>query len=528
MKVIFSDIHPWQTLTIGNSLVHFAGDISNLEQALPNLTPETFPDFLKEQKTSFGIIIQSGNTIMASVDRVRGYPLFYRNDLETITNHADNIDNTLNKANHNDQAALEFAMSGYTIGSKTLHKQISLLQAGEYLISNENKTEIKEWFRYAPKPISNKNEEELIEELGNILDRAIKRAIDTCNGNNVWVPLSGGLDSRIILAKLKEHNCPNLKCFSYGTTGNFEAKKAKEVAAVLNVPWQMIPAEPTKAQSLYNSEIRKNYDQFAANYSCAPAYTEFEALYLAKQKSIIEDGDFIINGQTGDFISGGHVNESFYDSKNLTIDDALDYAVKKHFSLWPHLQTPDNKQSIKTANSSYFENYDGSRESIMAAYETFEWRERQTKMVVHAQRCYDYFGLNWTLPLWDADILNFFENLDYKYKRKQNLYKSYLQTYNYKGVFDLLSAKPEPWSASKKWIVIFARIIGMMKGQNAKADYYKKMLYYSDMHNQYALFPKARYFKDYKHIRNINSFIVEDYLNDHNIPFQRPDDEQPK
>lgn len=525
MKVICSEIHPWQTLTIGNSVVHFAGYISNLEQALLNLTPETFPDFLEEQKTCFGIIIQSSNTIMAAVDRVRGYPLFYSSDLETLTNHADNIDNTLNKSNYNEQAALEFAMSGYTVGSKTLHKNISLLQAGEYLISNENKTKIKEWFRYSPKPQANKSEHELIEELGHILDRAIKRAIDICNGNKIWVPLSGGLDSRIILAKLKEHNCPNLQCFSYGTAGNFEAQKAKEVAAILNVPWQMITAEPSKAQSLYNTETRKNYDHFAANYSCAPTFTEFEALYLAKQKGIIKDGDFIINGQTGDFISGGHVNESFYDSKSLTIDDALNYAVKKHFSLWPHLQTPDNKQSIKSANSCYFENCDGSRESIMAAYETFEWRERQTKMVVHAQRCYDYFGLKWTLPLWDHDIIEFFQYLDYALKRNQNLYKSYLKAYNYKGVFDTLSAKPKPWPRYKSLIMGTARIIGLLKGSTAKEQFYKKMLYHGDLHNQYALFPKTRYFKDYKYIRNINSFIVEDYLNKHNITFQRPDDE---
>ena len=92
-----------------------------------------------------------------------------------------------------------------------------------------------------------------------------------------------------------------------------------------------------------------------------------------------------------------------------------------------------------------------------------------------------------------------------------------MQDWNYKGLFDEMSAEPEPWITNKNRIIWTARLMGLLKGHDAKSDYYKKMAYYNDSHWQYALFGKDLYDKHYKNLRNMISLSVLQYLQEHNI-----------
>ena len=82
-----------------------------------------------------------------------------------------------------------------------------------------------------------------------------KRIVEDTSNKNVWVPLSGGLDSRLVICKLKEHGCENLRAFSYGPPGNYEASAARHVAEVLKVPWVFVP--DTRIFPEFYSNIRK-------------------------------------------------------------------------------------------------------------------------------------------------------------------------------------------------------------------------------------------------------------------------------
>ena len=56
----------------------------------------------------------------------------------------------MNKNKYKKQAILEISMSGYAIGNKTLHPQISQLCAGELLILKDDKVEVREYYQYSP------------------------------------------------------------------------------------------------------------------------------------------------------------------------------------------------------------------------------------------------------------------------------------------------------------------------------------------------------------------------------------------
>ena len=68
-------------------------------------------------------------------------------------------------------------------------------------------------------------------------------------------------------------------------------------------------------------------------------------------------------------------------------------------------------------------------------YEKWEYEERQIKYVVNGQKTYDFWGVDWFLPLWDSEFVKFWTSVHKRHRYKQNLYKEYLSDWNYKNLF---------------------------------------------------------------------------------------------
>ncbi len=523
---------PWVGESRNGLKILHAGVIENYEKLVELLLNDPhdlaqIQNLLRQEHQSYGIIIKSANFSFAVCDRTQSYPIYYNVKTNEISHDIFKLTEKKLRENYDETALLEFSCAGYVLGNKTLDKDIRQIQAGELIhMNNENQTTIItkcRYYSYIPKPTNNqKSNKKWISDLNNIIDNIIIRSIEQANGRPICVPLSGGLDSRLIVAKLQEHGVKNIHTFSYGLSDNFEAKRAQKVARQISLDWFMVPAEPKKAKNLFQSDTRKLYAQQAHGLSKIPSYVEYEALNTVKENNMIPEDCMIINGQTGDYISGGHVPECLYKKDNPTEDDLYNYIIEKHFSLWKNLKTSENIQKLKQSISESLlpNNADMSlKDNLISRYESFEWQERQCKMVVHGQKIYDFFGYGWSLPLWDRELMDFFETVPWELKYRQKLFKDYLKDYNYKGIFEYPSATPEIWKPHQYWIVITARIIGLINSQEAKQDFYKKMSYYGDAHWQYALFDKKLYDKHYKEIRNMISFTILDFLTEYEIKF---------
>jgi hypothetical protein len=88
---------------------------------------------------NFGIIIISSEWTFACVDYTRSYPIYwyYNETLESL-NFSSQANLFKNKNIDNTQLTA-FRMSGYTIGSGTLWKEIKSLNAGEFLFYKKKK-----------------------------------------------------------------------------------------------------------------------------------------------------------------------------------------------------------------------------------------------------------------------------------------------------------------------------------------------------------------------------------------------------
>ena len=151
---------------------------------------------------------------------------------------------------------------------------------------------------------------------------------------------------------LKHLGVKNVKCYSYGTNGNFEAKTAKIISQRLGYQWKFIPLTHKCEKNFYLSEDYRNYLNYSETYCSVPYIQSLSTIKYLKDMNWIDNQAVFINGNSGDFISGGHIKEKIYESRKIEKnkfrkENILTEIIEKHFSLWSDLKTKNNLHKIK-------------------------------------------------------------------------------------------------------------------------------------------------------------------------------------
>jgi len=506
-----------------NISVHSKGSGTCVEQIFNYFKKQGFKSdlteletFLKLLKGNFGVILETENTVFAAADKISSYHICYyhENNDFTVSNTA-RMNVGKKRMEIEDNTILEFEMSGYVSGRNTIYKYLYQLQAGEYIIWDKNRNKLirNRYFVYYPEAPNLKTEKDLIDEFEDVNNTAFQRMIDELDGRPVWIPLSGGLDSRLVLCKLDELGYDNIQTYSYGPQSNYEAKVAKIVAEKINVPWQFIPIYKKDIQAFYWSENRKEYEQFSDNLSTIPVIQDISALIKTENKKLIPDNAVFINGQSGDYITGGHIPAHFKNS-DISRQDMLDAIWEKHYSLWENLKTSENKNKIfcRIEELIHKEFIKVENKDLYKALEYWEWQERQCKYVVNGIRLYEFLGYTWKMPLWADEYLLFWRDVPLNYKLNQYLYKKYLVTYNYKNVFKNFKHTIWRWPGLTMGFVGLAQVIKAIAGQKAQENFYKYVKYFGHYRFAYGAYRYSYYFKYAKTARNPISFFVKTWL----------------
>ncbi len=145
----------------------------------------------------------------------------------------------------------------------------------------------------------------------------------------------------------------------------------------------------------------------------------------------ITKNDVLLNGNSGDFI-GNHIPIQLSPAMlgHCPEDQIEGIVIKcffdKHCGLWPDLQTDENLQRISTSLQKFLrqKSIKVEKENAYLCYEFLEYYNRQIKNVVKRQKIYDYFGLEWRMPLWDVDLMHFWLKVPFEQKYGQTHYKA--------------------------------------------------------------------------------------------------------
>ena len=485
--------------------------------------------FVKSIDGHFAIIVQTEKFTFIATDKIRSTPLFFvkiknnffiDSDPKNLVN-LDGFDKTINK-----DAKLEISMSGFTIGNKTLYKDLHSLKAGELVIFKDNSYKYFQYYKYFGE-IVNKSFDEYLEKLSEVTIKIFQKMLKSIGERQIIVPLSAGYDSRLVVSILKYLGAKNVKCYSYGTPNNFESDIAKVIAKKLGYDWKFIPLTHKSEKKFYTSKSYKKYLEFSETYSSVPYIQSLSTIKYLKDLEWIDQDAIFINGNSGDFISGGHINpkvKSISNNQNTLLKkkSILNQLIEKHFSLWGDLKTKDNLRKIK--NNLWNEIIESCGEFSDLSnhhqfYEYSEFIDRQSKYVVSGQRAYEYYGHEWRLPLWDDEYLFFWQKIPLNFKLKQKLYTEMLNKKNFGAVWsDDIPVNKK--TITPKWIIPLRFICKIpfsifgKKGKKAWKQFDINFFYYfRDITHMMDIVNYFRVIKDiFKKPRNHVSWQARDYL----------------
>lgn len=473
--------------------------------------------FLSVQPTEWSAVATSESHVFAAVDKIRSYPLFYTRDpgCPTVTNNARLLPCSESTSPGRSQLAVEFAMTGYVTGSDTLLSHICQLQAGEFLLFclPIRKLDVVRYYRYVPQPHYSVSEFDWHAELEDATEKVFNRLISKADGRTILVPLSGGLDSRLIVCMLRHLKYENVRTFSYGLSGNYEAKIAKRVASKLGYPWEFVSTTHAEFRQFFWSEERKAFWHATDGLSTVPTMQDIHALHKLKQSGKI-DNVLLVNGQSGDFISGGHVPLSLC-SSGATIDDLVIAIISKHYGLQKNMLTPENIAKMENRVRDSLRDIQDSCDTpleLPACYESWEWQERQCKYVISWQRGYDWLGLEWSLPFWDSEYLAFWSRVPFEMKIGQRLYKEYLSSRDYSGLFKGFHPSVWRWPGAAIIVIPLGRLIGMISGRKTKEKFYDYARYVGHYGPYYAPWGFSRFLDVADEIRNPVALFVRQWF----------------
>lgn len=470
-------------------------------------------DRLAAMDGHFACVVSAAGHFLAAVDRNRSIPLFYRVSRSTlrVSNSARELAAGDEPAVLDPEAVLEMRMAGYVTGRRTAVEGLYQLLPGEFLLwrSGEPRIRIERYYRYVPSPDPIADRESLAEELASLIEVVFEWTIEAAGGRPIRVPLSGGLDSRLVLCKLHELGYPDLRAYSYGVPGNHEARVARVVARRLGVPWEFVPVTAEMCRDFFWSADRREYWRMADGLSSIPSLQDVASLKSRSEGKNTPADAVFITGQSGDYITGGHIPETLLEPGTDDCD-VVAAIIAKHFSLRRDLKIPENLASVRALLE---DQLNGIRRIMpvdpAGLYEAWEWQERQSKYVVNQVRMYDYAGFSWLMPLWHGRFMRFWEGVPYELKIRQQLFKMYLKEWDYRGLFTGVPTARWKWPGMTIVALPIAAAVGILFGANAKKWFYRRARYFGQYGFMYGIYGFRSFLSCTNDIRNPVSLMAE-------------------
>lgn len=405
---------------------------------------EDFEKILLELNGSFAIVVQIDNKLFSAVDRLRSIPLFYSQTTDSLL-LTDTIEYNSQNINKNSPEYFEFLLSGFTINETTLSNNFKQIQSSEIIFFN-NKLEQKKYFKHTHQDYLPIDYKKYYDDLNRITDNFIKRLIYSVGSQTIVLPLSGGYDSRYILAALKKHNFENVICYTYGNNKSFEVSIAKNVASTLGYQIHIIEYTEGKWSKLLENEKFLEYIKYSFNYCSLPHIQDFIALEELTDKNLIPKDSVIVPGFCGDLLGGSYIPVEVKESriKQLFSYSLSEYIVKKHFTNFM-INIPNyikNKILIKI-DDNINKNNINDLEEFISLNESFFTEHKVSKFVVNALRPYEFFGFEWRMPLWDNELMEYWYRIPFELRIDGKLYNDFLfdNLFN-KHKIDIKKSKP--------------------------------------------------------------------------------------
>ncbi|MBW6513152.1 MAG: asparagine synthase C-terminal domain-containing protein [Candidatus Syntrophosphaera sp.] len=397
------------------------------EQIFPEDCSEVrFASILKESDGCFRLVLDREHHIFAAVDRIRSLPLFYalHNNALLLSHDAFELRSRLKTPGLDQNALTEFLLAGYTCLGDTLCPGLKQLEAGQYLVWDKltQTLEVRDYFIYRQ---NFDHPADPLAELDKMHERVFSRLIESAAGRTIVVPLSGGLDSRLIAVMLKRLGYPKVMCYTFGSSLQDECVTSRKVARFLNLPWTIIETNRRMWYQAYHSDEMRRYFRFGTNLSSLPHVHDWLAVKQLQERKLIPPDAIIVPGHSGGMFQGADLPLLFENREEITARELLDAILKEHYDLWYCPNDRRNKLFGQRVGDQLQIPENVKVEIAASIFDEWDWRQRQSKLYVNSLRIYDFFGYDWYLPLWDMEYIDFWTRVPLQLRMRRELMNQY-------------------------------------------------------------------------------------------------------
>lgn len=284
-----------------------------------HLYEEYGENFVKKLNGSFNLAVLEikNRKLLIANDRYGLRPLYYYKNNEKLLFASEVkaiIQDKTFKKRINDEAVAEFFAFGQLLGDKTFFKGINVLPPASILICGDGKFSIRKYweFKFDEEKLG-VSENYYVSKLVKFFKQAVKRRM---KGNHRFgICLSGGKDSRAVVAAIGKKHLPNLTAITFSFPNIDDTLKiAKKVAEVKGIAHKCLEL---KADFLISCAKRGVY----ITDGMLNLIHSHEAGLLEKYREFV---DVVLNGWEPEAIFKG----SFLDKKILAADN--DYELSKY------------------------------------------------------------------------------------------------------------------------------------------------------------------------------------------------------
>lgn len=392
------------------------------------LSTELLESIIVAADGGFAAVQVRSDRVVAAVDRVRSIPLFYAATDEHVylSDDAYWIAEQLPPEAPDPVAQAEFLTLGYVTGSDTLHPRIKQLLAGQTvtITTDPRSVTTARYFTYRHGPYYEEPLDLLLDAWGSALGRIIGRLVESVGGRTIVVPLSGGLDSRLLLLELRRIGHENAQTFTYGLPGNAEARVAEQVARDLGYPWMAIAYGKEEWRRWYRSPEFAEYIRYADGLSTIVHVQDWPAVWELKRSRNVPPDAVFVPGHNGGFLFGE--NGNLHRMAHPSIKDLVTNLERVHYNNWrvhdEALRAAMRRRLLASLEGVRLD----ERGAATSAWEAWEWQERQAKFMCNSVRVYEFWGFDWRLPFWDVEAIEFWQRMPIELRARARFHRAYI------------------------------------------------------------------------------------------------------
>lgn len=421
-----------------------AGQQLRLNAFGPARLESAAPKALTQAATGGGLrigqaVVSVGQSeLVLATDIPRSYPLLWADtgDEIALVDHPSRLRECGVGPKLDSLAQEQFYSSGFVWGQRTLLQGVQQLQGGYTvridLADGATKRTLPSFQLPADERFS--SAEQADSAFAAALDESMGAMVERLGSSRLVIPLSGGLDSRLLVAWLKNHGITNVLCFTYGVPGSKETEVSRRLAALGGFDWKVVELRRQAVRSAWAGRDAADFIEYAWGATALPHIQDWYAINaLVKNGVIGGKQDVVLPGHT---VIGNLHNEDRLLAGGVDLDELCSLLYAHHCALDRRL--PESvRQSVRQEAAWIVEElansgrYRGEQDRLLwaDAVEMVNITERQPKYINNSMRAYEQAGLGWDMPMLDSPMWEFAGRISQELAYNRNWYRRYVERY---------------------------------------------------------------------------------------------------